>query len=197
MRSENQGKTVVFVVVSLIAVMCLSTLAYANVSAATQSEDNAVIVGSYGKLPIAFEANEGQTDPTVKYLARGQGYTLFMTPGEFVLSMTTTDRKLSENMVKTESIRIKFVNPNTDASGAQTITGLGELTCKSNYFIGNDPGKWRTNVPSYEKVKYEKIYDGIDLVVYGNQRQIEYDFVVAPDADYNQIALKIEGARTR
>ena len=74
------------------------------------------------------------------------------------------------------------------------VVGLDELPGKSNYFIGNDPKKWRTNVPSYARVKYEGVYPGVDLVYYGNQRQLEYDFVVAPGADPNQIKLSFAGA---
>ena len=74
------------------------------------------------------------------------------------------------------------------------VVGLDELPGRSNYFIGNDPKKWRTNVPSYAQVKYEGVYPGVDLVYYGNQRQLEYDFVVAPGADPNQIKLSFAGA---
>ncbi len=174
----------------------VSNLASANVSADTPSKDKIQLAESYGKLPIAFEANEGQTDQRVKYFARGQGYTLFVTPQESVISMTTPDKKLSKDKlhsskavlskgkIKSDAIRIKFVNQNKAASDVKTITGVDELPGTSNYFIGNDHKKWRTNVPTYEKVKYENIYPGVDLVVYGNQRQIEYDFVVEPHADY-------------
>src|SRR5439155_17798981 len=78
------------------------------------------------------------------------------------------------------------------ANQAAKVTALDELPGKSNYFIGSDPKKWRTDVPTYAKVKYEGVYPGIDLVYYGNQRQLEYDFVVAPGADPKAIALKIE-----
>ncbi|MEO5361856.1 MAG: hypothetical protein H7843_15675 [Nitrospirota bacterium] len=198
------SKRVVSIVVLLLSVFCLSALSSANVSDVSNTENNARIAESFGKLPITFESNDGQTDPKVKYFARGQGYTLFMTPQEFVLSLAAPDKKsvkdklhspkhvLSRGNMKTSAIVIKFVNPNPDA---RTITGIDELPGKSNYFLGNDPEKWRTNVPTYEKVKYESIYRGVDLVVYGNQRQIEYDFVVAPHADYNQIALKVDGAK--
>ncbi|MBF0488536.1 MAG: SBBP repeat-containing protein [Nitrospirae bacterium] len=191
MSNGKISKNVISIVVSLMTVICLSALAYANVQAATANEDNARVAESYGRLPIAFEVNEGQTDPKVKYFARGHGYTLFMTPREFVLSMATHDQ--ANDKIKTASIRIKFVNPGADA---KTITGIDELPGTSNYFIGNDPQKWRTNVPTYEKVKYEKVYPGVDMVVYGNQRQIEYDFVVGPHADYKQITLRVEGAKT-
>src|SRR5438876_9928559 len=82
---------------------------------------------------------------------------------------------------------MKLVGANPSAR----VVGLDELPGKSNYFIGNDPKKWRTNVPNYAKVKYTSIYPGVDLVYYGNQRQLEYDFVVQPGADPGQIALQL------
>jgi hypothetical protein len=82
-----------------------------------------------------------------------------------------------------------------NANPAAKVTGSDELAGTSNYFIGNDPTKWRTNVPTYAKVKYEGIYSGIDLVYYGNQRQLEYDFIVAPGADPHRIAFDVSGAK--
>jgi len=75
------------------------------------------------------------------------------------------------------------------------VTGMDELAGKSNYFIGKDPAKWHANVPTYAKVRYEGIYSGIDLVYYGNQRQLEYDFIVAPGADPNRIAFDVRGTK--
>jgi hypothetical protein len=88
-------------------------------------------------------------------------------------------------------VRMKLRNANPAAK----ITGEDELAGKSNYFAGNDPAKWRTNVPTYAKVKYVGIYSGIDLVYYGNQRQLEYDFIVAPGADPRRIAFDLRGAK--
>jgi hypothetical protein len=80
------------------------------------------------------------------------------------------------------------------ANPSPVISGVDELPGKANYLIGNDPQYWRTNVPSYSKVHYEKVYPGIDLVFYGNQRQLEYDFIVAPGADPTVITLSFDGA---
>src|SRR3989441_4352037 len=80
------------------------------------------------------------------------------------------------------------------ASRTARVLGWEELPAKANYFIGNDPGKWRTNVPTYAKVRYEAIYPGIDLVFYGKQRQLEYDFVIRPGADPKRIRLAFQGA---
>jgi Big-like domain-containing protein/beta-propeller repeat-containing protein len=88
-------------------------------------------------------------------------------------------------------LRMKLRNANADAK----VIGVDELVGTSNYFIGSDPSKWRTNVPTYAKVKLEGIYPGIDLVYYGNQRQLEYDFVVAPGADPRRIGLDVRGAK--
>ena len=82
-----------------------------------------------------------------------------------------------------------------NANPAAKVTGMDELAGTSNYFIGNDPAKWRTGVPTYAKVKYEGIYSGIDLVYYGNQRQLEYDFIVAPGADPHRISFDVRGAK--
>src|SRR5258708_10348086 len=85
------------------------------------------------------------------------------------------------------AVRMSLVAANQMAK----VTGVDELPGKSNYFIGNDPAKWRTNVPTYAKVKYQDVYPGIDLVYYGNQQQLEYDFVVAPGADPKAISLRV------
>src|ERR1051325_1812400 len=80
------------------------------------------------------------------------------------------------------------------ASANPHIEGLGELPGRSNYFIGRDPQKWRTNLTGYSRVQYEGIYPGVDMVYYGKQRQLEYDFVVAPGADPHIIRLDFDGA---
>jgi hypothetical protein len=90
-------------------------------------------------------------------------------------------------------LRLKLVNANQNA----IVTGTSELPGKASYFIGNDPHKWRTNVPTYAKVKYQGVYPGVDLVFYGNQRQLEYDFVVAPGADPSAIALDVAAGLPR
>src|SRR5438128_5786750 len=157
---------------------------------------------SYGKLPLSFEANQGQTDPRVKFLSRGSGYTLFLTSDEAVLALRSRQSSVVSSQLQkptdhgqrtTDSLRMKLVGANQAAN----VTALEELSGKSNYFIGNDPKKWRADVPTYGKVKYEGVYPGVDLVYYGNQRQLEYDFVVAPGADPKAIALAIENRNSK
>ena len=265
------------------------------------------LIQSYGKLPLSFEINKGQTDSRVKFLSRGSGYSLFLTGNEAVLSlrkpvqMANGKRQRAKGVAqgshlnpaafpgllrspagaahpgsadlafRSAAFRVaqgSLFNPaaspirrspgfspasfpslfpssaaelNTDggadsdcgakdlekpqglkgapsrrglgkpcatpdpesqapavlrmklvgANPQAKVTGLDELPGKSNYFIGNDPKKWRTNVPNYAKVKYANMYPGVDLVYYGNQGQMEYDFVVQPGADPHSIQLAI------
>ena len=205
--------------------------------------------GSYGKLPLSFEANRGQTDGKVRFLSRGAGYSLFLTGDEAVLRLRrpTDDMLASARFHLREGSSVASVRSRSFAGGlpgllpfgprnqqsekrldtpwAQStdpvsqhssfhgardetstvlrmrllganhsalVAGVEELPGKSNYFVGNDPRKWRANVPTYAKVKYRNIYPGIDLVYHGSQDgQLEYDFVVAPGADPSVIALDV------
>ena len=151
---------------------------------------------AYGKLPLSFEANRGQTDPQVKFLSRGSGYSLFLTQEDAVIVLRApktekeNDRESGSTTSESTSVlRMNLVGVNRRAK----IFGLEELTGKTNYFIGNDRSKWQTNVPSYSKVKYKSVYPGVDMVYYGNQQQLEYDFVVAPGADPGRIKMQFEG----
>jgi hypothetical protein len=192
-----------------------------DVHAGGTSEANAKVqarlIEQYGKLPLSFEANHGQAESQVKFLARTGGYTLFLTADEAVLALrgraagpapkgaadldalpVSLKRYPDTNPVGRPSesaaggvLRMKLRN----ADPAARVSGVDELTGTSNYFIGNDPAKWHTKVPNYAKVKYKGIYPGIDLVYYGNQRQLEYDFIVAPGADPRRIAFDVEGAK--
>lgn len=175
--------------------------------ATVDKETKARVNQVYGELPMSFEANDGQTDSRVKFISRWGGQTLFLTSTEAVLRLAGPNRTPAPEGRPTLSVddsgarrstiestnsvlRMKLVGANASAK----VTGLDELPGKSNYFIGNDPQKWRVNVPNYAKVKYEQVYPGVDLVYYGNQRQLEYDLIVAPGADARRIRLAFEGA---
>jgi hypothetical protein len=184
----------------------------------TDPKAQARVLDQYGKLPLSFEANHGQADGRVRFLSRTGGYTLFLTGDEAVLALRGSAAKKpatkGASVLRGATVSLKpylDTNPNLaipqsmtggvlrmklrDANPAAKVSGLDVLAGTSNYFIGNDPAKWRSGVPTYAKVKYEGIYSGIDLVYYGNQRQLEYDFIVAPGADPRRIAFDIRGAR--
>ena len=144
---------------------------------------------AYGRLPISFEPNEGQADRRVKFLSRGSGYTLFLTGDEAVLALRERIHTRIPNAEAPSArvLRMKLAGQNPSPQ----ITGLDELPGTTNYFIGSDPKQWRTKVPTYAKVRYQNVYPGIDLLFRGNQRRLEFDFVVAKGADRkaNNIAI--------
>jgi hypothetical protein len=242
----------------------------AAASARANQATHARLLQNYGKSPLSFEINQGQTDARVKFLSRGRGYTLFLTADEAVLSLATASResRVESQKSKAESPQVSRLRqaspqlqsatdqgprttdpalglpianrqssidnqksaigsspaPSTQplapdvvrlkllgASAVPQVSGLDELPGKSNYLLGNDPKKWRTNVPNYAKVRYENVYPGIDLVFHGKEsegrsqksegrgplpvaehRQLEYDFVVAPGADPRAIRFALE-----
>src|SRR5262249_19862943 len=144
------------------------------------------------RIPLHFEANRGQTDRQAQFMARGSGYSLFLTPKEAVLVLRKTEGRKGrreEGVTKTPHasrltphasvLRMKLLgaNPHPKANGEERLPG------QVNYFLGNDPKKWRTDVPTYQKVRYRSVYPGVDLLYYGNQEQLEYDFVVSPGAN--------------
>jgi hypothetical protein len=179
------------------AVMVLTLLITAASHAQLAGPAQSRLIANYGKLPLRFEANRGQTDSRVQFVSRGSGYTLFLTSGEAVLALAKPvakqDRVLgpATNGASPETVvRLQLAG----ANGQPVVTQEEELPTRSNYFIGRDPAKWRTNVPNYGKVRYHNVYPGVDLVYYGNQGQLEHDFVVAPGADPSVVTLVVRGA---
>jgi Beta-propeller repeat len=150
-------------------------------------------------LPLFFEPNQGQTASQVKFLAHGAGYGLFLTGDEAVLQLHHLGGQTRPSAVTLNDqqpgavIRMHLDGANSSAG----ISGAELLPSKSNYFIGQDPAKWHRDVPQFARVQYQAVYPGVDLVYYGNQKEIEYDFRVAPQADPNQIALSFKGASVR
>ena len=142
------------------------------------------LLARFAQLPLSFEANEGQVDGSVKFLSRGSGYSLFLTATEAVLSLAVERRSAVLGM--------QLVGANPEPR----MEGLEELPGKVNYLIGNDPEKWRTNVPTYGKVRSCDVYPGVDLVYYGNRGELEYDLVVSAGVDPGVITLGFEGAES-
>jgi len=205
-------KSHLYAATSLTLVLSISALSQtpATSSAAgpaqqlpVKASNRATVQANYGKLALSFEANQGQSDPQVKFLSRGQGYSLFLTDSAAVLALTKgnpSSKKLDprspaakppkSETAKNDVLRMELAGANPGLR----VSGAGQLPGKTNYFIGNDPSKWRSNLPTYAKVKYTAVYPGVDLVYYGNQRQLEYDFVVAPGADPRPVKLHFAGA---
>jgi len=150
-------------------------------------------------LPLLFEPNLGQvnlgpansspSDSAVKFVARGSGYSLFLDSAGATLALRTPAH--AGSAARVESVRMKLAG----ASPSAHIAGTDLLPGKSNYFIGNDRSKWRSNIPQFARVRYEDVYPGINLVFYGRQGQLEYDFQIAPGADPSRAQLEFDGAQ--
>lgn len=219
----------------LFILLWLLTGISAQANIALEPADPAQVAAQYGKLPMSFEANRGQTDTEVRFLSRGPGYALFITPTEAVFSLRkagngkngggqgtqvlnpvsavagTSEKARAARPTPPGStvgraarampelpaaapdeslaVRMQLVGANPNAS----VAGLDELPGKVNYLRGNDPKRWQTGVATYGKVKLNSVYDGVDLVYYGNGRQLEYDFIVASGADPKAIRLNFSG----
>src|SRR5205814_2167833 len=140
---------------------------------------------AYGSLPLVFEPNRGQSDAPVRYLARGAGYRMLFTAQSALITLRAGEES-------TATIGIRYVGANS----RPRVVGEAGLPGASNYFRGRNESAYLTDVPHYAKVRYSNLYPGIDLIYYGNQRTLEYDFVVAPGADPSRIRLAFDGART-
>ena len=174
----------------LLALAALVATATALVSSSRIPEDSAGTAATrvrhaWAALPMSFEANLGQADPEVHFLSRGHDYVLFLTSQEAVFALRTPPAR------DAAVLRMRLVG----ANARPPVRGVDELPGRSSYFIGKDPRKWRSGVPTYARVEYRDVYPGVDLVYYGaRQKTLEYDFVVAPGADPTAIALGFQGA---
>lgn len=164
------------------------------------------LAGMYGA--VNFEVNRGQTDPTVKYLARGCGYTLFLTDREAVFALAGPRDTAGRRAPRAETLpaRSHFLKRTRQGGGSALrlqlaaanprpeITAGGVSESVSNYYLGSNPRNWHTGVPHYGSVEYARVYPGVDLVFHGEQQQLEFDFHVAAGADPSQVALQFSGA---
>ena len=159
---------------------------------------------NFGALPLAFEANQGQTDPQVKFLARGSGYTVFLTGNETVFALHSSPAPSAPASNPAERSRQRRAQKQIDASISMKLAGgnsqasiaaQNELPGRSNYFIGSDPSQWHTGVKQYSRVAYRNVYPGVDMAFHGQQRQLEFDFIVAPNASAAPIGFNISGAK--
>ncbi len=134
-------------------------------------------------LPLFFEAGQAPADAPAQFLARGHDY-------QFLISATGTQIALRKAGAESAAVRMQFAGANPRAQ----IRGDAELPGKINYLTGNDPAQWRTGVDMFAKVRVAGLYPGVNLVYYGNQQQLEYDFDIAPGVDPAVIAIHFDGA---
>ena len=202
--------------VSPCLLIAFSILAVASASASAAPDKEAALKASlkatFVTMPLSFTENQGQWPDSILYRATAGGATMWFTPTgayyQFTRRIPNADDTLGivggrrprlplvgidDNQldsVEITMVKAEFVGSNLNASAM----GLSEMEYKCNYFIGNEPDKWRTDVPNYESIQYQEVYPGIDLKYYGNGKQMEYDFIVSPGADYSQIQIRYDGA---
>jgi len=159
-----------------------------------QAQAHAILAG----LPLVFEPNQGQanldaSDPRAQFLTHGSGYSLALGNDGAILSLVSNSRSRGSSQVESrfETLQMKIAGAGLPVQ----LTATDQLPGKSSYFIGNDPAKWRTGIRQFGRVRYENIYPGINLVFYGNQGHLEYDFQVGPGADPSRAELEFGGAR--
>jgi hypothetical protein len=155
-------------------------------------------VPAYGKLPLSFEVNQGQTDAAVQFVARAPQSTVFLAGADAVLEIShlptqptaVGGQSTQPPMITSAAVRMHLVG----AQSAPQATPQERLPGAANYFTGNDPSKWRREVPLYARVRLEQVYPGIDVVYHGHQGQLENDFIIAPGRDPAAIRLGFDGA---
>jgi hypothetical protein len=165
---------------------------------------------SYGKLPLYFIQNDGQMDKKVKFYERGSGHTTYFSADGVYLSLVGASRDrlaTAPAIYRRKNVKAETaIRPNVPiptysviklfplgANENPKIVAEGLQEGKVNYFIGNDPKKWRTNIPTHRDVVYKEVYPGVDMKFYGNNRQMEYDIIIKPGADLSKVKLAYEG----
>ena len=198
------GKEAGGIVRGLVLMLAVATVSCEPTQKSEQKDlpkSNQVTSATAIALPLVFEANRGQTDKRVGFVVRRPGYTLFLTPDEAVLRLAVPatpsksgsrgqQKRLADDRQGPHTLRMKLLGAR---SGIQPI-GVDQQRGKVNHIHGNDPRKWLTGIPTYTRVRYPDVLSGIDLVFYGGNGRLRYDFVVAPGADPGAIRLKFTGA---
>ncbi|UCH51825.1 MAG: SBBP repeat-containing protein [Chloroflexota bacterium] len=186
--------SVVLLILILMVVYPLSDLMPRNRSIATAAlatKEN--IQEAYGKLPLLFIQNQGQLDESVEYYVKSPSQTLYFTKESIVFDLTPNNQAAASATADSQADRLVFSLDFLGASSNPSIEGTDKDGAVVNYFIGNDPEKWHTDIPTYKEVVYHDIYPSVDLRLFGKGNVLEYDFVVRPGASPDDIALAYNG----
>jgi Bacterial Ig-like domain (group 3)/Abnormal spindle-like microcephaly-assoc'd, ASPM-SPD-2-Hydin len=165
------------------------------------SRDPQGFLRKFAQVPLSFEPNRGQFDPRVKFVARGADYGLFLSGGEATIVHHGTihlgDGDVSSMMATLGNSEVRTLSATQltwlGANSKAEPQGMDRQASESNYFIGRDPRKWRRHVRHYDRVQLTGLYRGIDLVYHGSQKQVEFDYVVAPHVSPTAIRVGISG----
>ena len=194
-----------FLSILLVLIACFWVMSLKELADSQQK----LMAGDSGKMSLAFTENKGQWPDSVRYRADTEGATVWLTAAgiyyqflrhtqEGVTSEDSTLEPYPLSFVRQQErvdqllIKASFVGANPEPQA------LGEemLRFRCNYFLSGDSSEWRTDVPNYGSIVYRDLYPGIDLRCYGNGRQLEYDYIVSPGADYTQVRMRYDGAKS-
>jgi hypothetical protein len=171
---------------SLFALLLLA-VSFPFATSAARPAGPPVAVGSYANIPLHFEPNRGQAPAEAMFISRGRGYSLYLTATGPVLGLAA-----GGSAAATTNLTIAFGGGNP----LPEIVGLEPIGGRVNYFRGSDPSEWIVNVPTFAQVAYRDVYPGVDILWYGNQRELEFDVVIAPGADPRSVRLDVSGVRS-
>jgi hypothetical protein len=197
----NKNLGIMVTLLACFAISSTASFAADGFGTPGPSAQRQAALDAYNQRPLSFEPNEGQTDARVRFFSRGPGYNVFLTATDAVLSLQeqaadldteiTPGRSKKPHMTSTSAVRMSLLGANPNPR----VVPIEKLPGKSNYMVGNDRSKWRINIPTFAQVRYQDVYPGVDLVYYGNQRELEYDFVLSKGADPSRIRLSFAGAK--
>lgn len=206
LHRPGRGLRIVSFLIVLFAALTAAVSWHLRKSAASQSGedtttqtsvDQGTIARNYGELPLSFERNDGQADHNVKFISRAPGFDLFLTSSGAILNLRSSSQRDPKQITSersgaqsTSQLYLEMIGANQSSA----VDGNDELPGKINYLVGDDPAAWHTGIPTFRRVKYSGIVPGVDLVYYGNRRQLEYDFVLGPHAKLESIRFRIHGA---
>ncbi|MCT7956665.1 SBBP repeat-containing protein [Laspinema palackyanum] len=157
-----------------------------DISPTLLDTSNPHLDSSLGNLPLSFIANVGQIDPEVEFLVQGAQHDIFFTPDEIVLNKS----QVIDDETVSHQVKVSFAGANPDP----TIDELAPLPGVANFITGDDPSQWHENVPTYQGITYQNLYDGIDLIYRGDEGELKSEFIVSPGVDPGQIRMNYEGS---
>jgi hypothetical protein len=185
-KTTSIVRVLVFVSVGLGAA---SGVAKAKTRASVDAKGSSALQ-AFGRLPLAFIENRGQLDERACFVARRGGVRAYFTKNAFVLQLVAGTPSSADACIKGANVFLTFegASPNVVVEGIDTLPG------RYNYFMGADPLKWCTNVRGYSSIRYRGLYPGVDVEVKERENRLEYDLILEPGADVDQVVIRCEGA---
>jgi hypothetical protein len=196
MRSKIVIVVMLFLIALMPGAMPSAQAVPSNTTGQTEQPSQTSLLETYARLPLLFVHNQGQVDSQVEYYVKTPGQTIYLTPSGMVFDLIRYHNTETADLADRKAERLAFSLDFVGGSTSPLIQGVTQDKAVVNYFIGNDPDKWHTDIATYREVLYRDVYPGIDLRLYGKENAVEYEFVVQPGADVSDIALAYSGVES-